>query len=135
MLGLAAGRRSDPSESGHSAPEFVGYFIEDYKMVQRLIISLLIIAELKRHRIDITEKDAVRRTISSLVTPNTSTRLTEEGMRTLNAYASGGYEYLAEQRDYKPYTVEEFLRDYIGLIDDCIEKHPFWPSGSTAHSP
>ena len=42
-------------------------------------------------------------------------------MRCMNAYASGGYEFLAEQRDTKPSSVEEFLRDYIRLVDCAVE--------------
>ena len=42
-------------------------------------------------------------------------------MRRLNAYASGGYEYLAEQRDMKPYTAEEFIQSYTALIGEAVE--------------
>jgi len=37
----------------------------------------------------------------------------------MNAYASGGYEFLAEQRDTKPASAQEFLRDYVVLIDEA----------------
>ncbi len=37
--------------------------------------------------------------------------LTEEGMKAMNAYASGGYEFLAESRDTKPASPEEFFCD------------------------
>ena len=56
-----------------------------------------------------------------LVTPGSKTQLTEEGMRCMNAYASGGYDFLAESRDVAPATPEEFVRDFVGLIDEAVD--------------
>jgi hypothetical protein len=128
MAGLLAGRRSDPTHGGRSAPEFVQTFIEDYRAAQRLIIGLLIIVELKKQGIDLHEKASVRKTIQTLVDSQTPTNLTDEGMRLLNAYASGGYDYISEMRSSKPYTVEEFLRDFVGLIGNAATDNPDWPS-------
>jgi hypothetical protein len=126
MAGLMAGRRSDPSQSGRAAPEFVNTFIEDYRASQRLIIGLLIIAEVNRLGINLQEKAAVRQTIRDLVDPHTPTGLTDEGMRVLNTYASGGFEYICEQRASKPYHVEEFLRDFVALIEGATAGNPHW---------
>ena len=127
MVGLATGRRSDPGSAGRSAPEFISYFIDDYKPARRLITGLLIIAELNRHGINVSEKTEIQKLIKRIVDPHQSqTGLTEEGEKLLNGYASGGYEYLAERRDAKPYSAEEFLRDYHVLISEELEKNPFW---------
>jgi hypothetical protein len=126
IAGLMSGRRSEPTEGGRSAPEFVNSFIEDYRGAQRLIIGLLIVAELKRLGIDLHEKASVRQTIRTLVAPETPTNLTDDGMRLLNAYSSGGYDYIAEQRKSKPYTVEEFLRDFVMLIGEAAASNPGW---------
>jgi hypothetical protein len=126
MAGLTSGRRSEPTHGGRSAPEFIQTFIEDYRAAQRLIIGLLIIAELQRLGIDLHEKASVRKTIQGLVDPQSPTNLTDEGMRLLNAYASGGYDYISEVRTSKPYTVEEFLRDFVGLVGKAAADNPGW---------
>lgn len=121
MAGFASGRASDNQTSGIGSKEFIDYFIDDYKPASRLLIGLLVIAEMKYKGIDVSEKAAVRALFKSLVDANNgSNNLTEEGMKRMNAYASGGFEYLAEQRDTKPYSVEEFLRDYVALLDSAL---------------
>jgi hypothetical protein len=127
MAGLTTGRRSEPTQGGRAAPEFVQNFIEDYRPAQRLLIGLLIVAELQRLGIDLHEKASVRKTIRDLVDPQSATNLTEAGMRLLNAYASGGYDYISEVRPSKPYAVEEFLRDFVGLIDTGAAQNTNWP--------
>ena len=88
-------------------------------------MGLLIIAELKRRGIDSGEKATVRKVIQSIVTPQSQTNLTDEGMRLMNGYASGGYDYLTENRDSKPFTVDQFLRDYVGLVRGSLEEQGF----------
>ena len=132
MAGLATGRRNEPGSAGRSAPEFISYFIDDYKAAQRLITGLLIVSELKRHGIDVSEKTEIQKLIKRIVDPHQSqTGLTDEGESLLNAYASGGYEYLAENRDAKPYSAEEFLRDYAAMISNQLETTPFWTLGKS----
>lgn len=121
VAGLASGRSSDAANLGVSSPEIVDDFIQDYRPAQRLLIGLLVIAEARKGGIDLQEKAAVRRIFSLLVTPESKTQLTEEGMRCMNAYASGGYEFLSERRETKPASAEEFLRDYIGLVDGAVK--------------
>lgn len=121
IVGLASRRSVDPSAAGVQAKEFVGDFIQDYKAAQRLLIGLLVVAEVKRGGINLDEKAAVRDVFKRLVTPSTTTNLTDEGMRCMNAYASGGYEFLAERRETKPTSPEEFLRDYVRLVDEAFE--------------
>ncbi len=118
MAGLASGRASDPSDFG--AREIIDEFIQDYQPAQRLLIGLLVAAEVRRGGIDLGEKAAVRAVFRRLVTPGSKTQLTEEGMRCMNAYASGGYDFLAESRDVAPESPEEFVRDFVGLIDKAV---------------
>lgn len=117
MAGLASGRTSDAS--GLGAREIIDEFIQDYQPAQRLLIGLLVAAEVRRGGIDLDEREAVRAVFRRLVTPESKTQLTEEGMRCMNAYASGGYDFLAESRDKAPASPEEFLRDFVGLIADA----------------
>jgi hypothetical protein len=126
MAGLTAGRHSNPTHGGRSAPEFIQTFIDDYRAAQRLIIGLLIVAEVQRLGINLEEKASVRKTIQTLVDPQSPTNLTAEGMRMLNEYASGGYDYISEMRSSKPYTVEEFLRDFVGLVGKAATDNARW---------
>lgn len=117
MAGFASGRSSESQLSGPGSKEFIDYFIDDYKPASNLLIGLLVIAEMKYKGIDVTEKSAVRALFKEIVdASNGSNHLTEHGMKRMNAYASGGFEYLAEKRDTKPYSIEEFLRDYVALV-------------------
>ena len=122
MAGLASGRSSDASKAGVPSREIVDDFIQDYRPAQRLLIGLLVVAEVRRGGIDLAEKAAVRQVFRRLVTPESKTQLTEDGMRCLNAYASGGYEFLSESRSTKPTTPEEFMRDFVGLVADAAKE-------------
>ena len=126
IAGLVSGRRSEPAQGGRAAPEFVNNFTEDYLGARRLIVGLLIIAELTHLGIDLHEKQDVRNTIHGLVDPVSQTGLTDEGMRLLNSYASGGYDYFAEKRSSKPYHAEEFLRDFVQLVGSAIDENKLW---------
>ena len=117
MAGLASGRTSDVA--GLHAREIIDEFIQDYQPAQRLLIGLLVDAEVRRSGINLHEREAVRAVFRRLVTPESKTQLTEEGMRCMNAYASGGYDFLAESRDAPPASPEEFIRDFVGLIADA----------------
>lgn len=61
----------------------------------------------------------------SLVAGGGENGLTEEGMKRLNAYANGGYEYLAEKWEQRPQSAEEFIRAYPKLIGEVAAKGPF----------
>lgn len=115
MAGFASGR----STEGGASTEMVEAFVEEYKPASRFLIGLLVIAELKKGGIDVSERTAVRALFKRLVDPQTPNSLTDEGMRRMNAYASGGYDYLSERRETKPYSGEEFLRDYVQLIAEA----------------
>ena len=115
MAGLASGRVNDEAPT----TEMVDTFVEEYKPASRFLIGLLVIAEMKKGGIDVSERTAVRALFKRLVDPQSPNQLTDDGMRSMNAYASGGYDFLTERRETKPYTGEEFLRDYVQLIEEA----------------
>lgn len=121
LAGFASGRATELAGAVHPATDLVEKFVEDYRPASRLIIGLLVTAELRKSGIDVSEKAQVRALFKRLVDSESPNSLTELGMRRLNAYASGGYEYLAEQRDMKPYTAEEFIQSYTTLIEQAVE--------------
>lgn len=69
MMGLATGRRSAPAKCGFGYTDFTDNFVSDYKPYQRLIVGLLIRAELSRRGVSVTEKDEVRKFFVDLVNP------------------------------------------------------------------
>ena len=115
-LCLMAGFASRRSSEGGSTTELVERWVEPYRPVSRFLIGLLVAAELKQTSVDFGDKTQVRALFRKLLDPKSPNDLTDLGVRRMNAYASGGYEYLAEVRDQKPYALEEFLQSYPALI-------------------
>ena len=124
MLGLAARRASDPVKSGTSAPGFVDQFVREYKGQERLILGLLLRAELAGPGYEPDERDEVRQTLAGLVEGN---GLSDKGVSRLNEYASGGFDALQERYgDVAPYSTEEFLPRYVGLLREVVDNEPTW---------
>lgn len=121
MVGLASGRRSEPSDSDDTAREIVDHFIQDYQGAQHLVLGLLVVAKARRAGIRLKEKDEVRKVFGRLLTPTSNTGLTDKGMQLLNSYASGGFDFMAESRKSKPASPDEFLRDFLQLMDTAVE--------------
>ena len=131
MLGLATGRRSTPKNNDEKQPnEFIDYFIDDYKPVRRLIVGLLILSELKQLGLELDEKNDVQDVILKFIDSESPTSLSEEGMKELNRYASGGFDYLAEQLDSKPFHAEEFLRTYTKVLKKATDQNGNWETSS-----
>ena len=119
-LCLMAGFASNRSNETASTTEFVENFTEDYKEASRFLIGLLVVAELKSAGIDLSEREAVRDMFRELVDPKSTNQLTEKGMRRLNAYASGGFDFLTEAGEAKPYSGEEFILRYAQMMDKTL---------------
>ena len=120
MLGLAIGRKADST-----GPEFIDYFVDTYKASQRLIAGLLTIAELKKLGINMEDKAAVRKVIAEIFDPNGPTGLSDEGMKILNRYASGGFAYLSESVE-KPHHPEAFLPEYHQVLHAAVDESELW---------
>lgn len=125
VAGLTAGRAE---ELNGATREMVDYFVADYKPVASFLLGMLVIAELKKGRIELTEDGEVRSAFRSLVAGHGENGLTDEGMKRLNAYANGGYEYLAKSLDQRPESAEVFLREFAQLIPIAAASGPFAPS-------
>ena len=121
LAGFASGRYADTARQDISTREIVQDFTLDYRPFARLLIGLLLVSELTRSGIDLTERKAVRAVLKQLVHPS-GTGLSDVGFRAMNAYASGGYEFLAESREQKPGSPEEFLQDFSDLIGEAYSR-------------
>ncbi|HEY9866677.1 MAG TPA: hypothetical protein V6D21_21060 [Candidatus Obscuribacterales bacterium] len=128
MMGFASGRSSNPSKQCSDCTDFVDEFVQDYKPQQNLIIGLLIRAVLIDFGVSLDNKIDTKEIITELIDPNSITNLTNYGMESMNAYSSGGYDYLTENFDSKPYHLEEFLISYVQLLRQAVDQNPTWNS-------
>lgn len=117
MAGFASGRSSEST----AATDLTERYVEEYRPARHFLIGLLVLAELKLTGVNRSDRAQVRELFKKLVQPNGTNDLTDLGMKRMNAYASGGYEYLAENRDQRPFYVEEFLQSYPALIANAVE--------------
>ncbi|MGD1711908.1 hypothetical protein [Dapis sp. BLCC M172] len=121
MMGLATKSKNNPSERC-KCRDFIDYFVSDYQSQQNLIIGLLIRAELENLGISLDEKDATKKQLSKLINPSSQTNLDDEdGIDKMNAYASGGFDYLREKFGSKPYHLEDFLQRYVKILREAID--------------
>lgn len=126
MLGIASNSSSTPEEKSNNVSDFVDYFVTEYRPYQRLIIGLLVRAELAKAGIDIKEKQEVSDFLVDYIDPNSPTNLSDLGIKKMNEYASGGFDYLTQSIATQPYTIEEFLGLYVKLIKTAVENNEFW---------
>ncbi|SDQ80479.1 hypothetical protein [Paraburkholderia tuberum] len=117
MAGYAAVRRSALTTA--DKPAFVDDFPGDYKLRQNLLLGGLIDCDLRDRGIAVTDKAAVQKVVSELLTATgASTHLSTAGAARMNEYASGGFDVLAERMVDKPHKLETFLRGYAKLISE-----------------
>ncbi len=122
IAGLVSGRAE---ELNSPTREMVDHFVADYKPVSSFILGMLVIAELKKGRIELNEDTEVRSVFRALVAGHGENSLTDEGMKRLNAYANGGYEFLATNLDQRPESAVVFLREFANLIPLAADAGPF----------
>jgi hypothetical protein len=126
MIGLASGHYSEPTQRCKDCTDFVDDFVKEYQAQQKLIIGLLVRAELADSRISLNDKEETRKLLLDLIDPTSQTNLTDYGMDRMNAYSSGGYDYLSEHLDSKPHYVEDFLITYVKLLKEAVDNNPKW---------
>jgi hypothetical protein len=113
LLGVSTRHTSIPTDAG-PAPVFVDGFVRPYDVCQRLLIGLMIDAELSGLGVEPTDRASVNRVVSDLAGPG---GLTPDGARRMDGYASGGYDLLIERYDEdEPRTFEEFLPRYLRIL-------------------
>ena len=105
MVGIAAGQRDD---STSDLEDIIEGYPNAYKNRRTEIAGLLVTAEAKRLGIDIGSSRLEDVLLSYLTT--SSTLLSDEGVKALNAYSQKGYHLIEEcLMGDKPTTREEFL--------------------------
>ena len=115
MAGLTAGT-PDPTVSTSTTSELVDYFPGRYGKDKELIIAFFLCRELRKLRVDLTEREALNRTVSNLVDPHSNSRLSDAGVKRMNEYAAGGYDVLLQHFDSPPQHLETFLIHFISTL-------------------
>lgn len=123
MMGLASKNKNTPDPS-HST-DFRDRFVKQHEHQQNLIIGLLIQAELSDYGLTLDDKNQAKKIVDKLIDPNSITNLTDTGMDKMNAYASGGFDYLQSEM-LKPHFAEEFLIRYVRLLQEEMDKNDSW---------
>ncbi|WP_163853510.1 hypothetical protein [Paenibacillus elgii] len=116
MMGLKCGRlgSSEQLESG----DFLDYYPELYADKSDLIIGLLIDAEMRRQGIVAEDRPGVESLILKLISHNSNTRLSEQGVELLNLYAAYGLDVIRDKIT-KTAELETFLVHYYNLINSA----------------
>jgi hypothetical protein len=83
-----------------------------------LLVSLFLSRELQFLGITMAEKRTIHSAIARLVNPDAPNYLSDEGVREFNKYCHGGYEVLLEWFEYRPQSLETFLRTFKRRLDE-----------------
>lgn len=116
VAGAAARRKKDAT--GAETAALVDNFPGRYKERGRLLVALFLSRELQSLGITIAEKRTIHSAIARLVDPNALNYLSDEGVREFNKYCHGGYEVLLEWFEYRPQSLETFLRTFKRRLDE-----------------
>lgn len=119
VAGVAAKRKMKDT-TGIETAQLVDNFPGPYKTRGRLLVSLFLSRELQFLGIAMSEKKTVHSAIARLVDPNAQNYLSDEGVREFNKYSHGGYEVLLEWFEYRPQSLETFLRTFKQRLDELM---------------
>ncbi len=113
MAGLATNQRETPKD----VTDFIDNFPGDYKNSGKLLVSLLLKTELDRLGVDLSEKKNVREVIKRLVSTNTGTYLSDEGIKLMDSYSYAGFDVIREAfHNDPPRSLEIFLPRLRGIL-------------------
>lgn len=127
MIGFAS-LRDDPMTGGE---ELLRRFPALYLPVGKLIVGLLLIAETEKLGKKLTNKGDVEFLVNQYLDPNDANNLNEAGFERLNRYANGGFNYLVETLNDKPYHADSFLAWYSEQLRSLTSTNELWASQSS----
>lgn len=119
VAGVATKRKKEipAAETATLVDNFPGQF----RARGRLLVSLFLGRELQFLGITMAEKQTIHRAIARLVDPDSPNHLKDDGVREFNKYAHGGFEVLLEWFEYRPQTLETFLRLFSRKVTESLE--------------
>jgi hypothetical protein len=113
---LMAGLLSEQKTEASNTIEFHESYTKRYAPRAKLLIGLFLSKEIKKMRVSFDNKKEVNRVISNLIKPESSSYLTDAGLKEFNKYAYAGYEELLENIEDEPRTLEDFLIAFDGYV-------------------
>lgn len=120
LIGIAAGQRTRPTEGGIDAAAFVDTFPRPYDQQHRLLLGLMLAAELRRTDIDVTDRASVNDIVNEMAGPG---GLTAAGVNMMNEYASGGFDVLITRYEgQEPWSLDEFMPRYLRILDALMSE-------------
>lgn len=132
IAGIAAGRKT--TVESDQVTDLVEYYPGDFKTRGRLLVGLLLCAELESLGITLEEREEVYGRIRGLLDPNSQSCLNDEGVKLMNQYANGGFDALCEYFSDRPRTAETFVQMYTKCIRELMAKKSA-PTTARAASP
>lgn len=124
MMGFAA-LRDDPMQGGS---ELIRHFPGPYAAASKLIVGLLLIAETKKLGKQLNNKRDVEFIVQQYLESSGSGALNDIGFERINDYANGGFKYLVEEYDDKPYHADTFFGWYTDRLKKLAAESPLWSS-------
>jgi len=126
MIGFAA-LRDDPLQGGS---ELIRHFPGPYAGASKLIVGLLLIAETKKLGKQLGNKRDVEFLVQQYLETSGSGVLNDVGFDRINDYANGGFNFLVEEYEDKPYHADSFFGWYTERLRILATESPLWSSQS-----
>lgn len=123
MAGIASNSK-DTTFQVSDTSELIDYFPTRYKDKSKIIISLFLSRELAGQGVTLTDKKSAHNHISQLISPESQSYLSDNGVKLMNAYAYKGFENLIEWFTDRPRTLESFLGTYAIKISEMVKPIP-----------
>ena len=122
VLGIL-GNRKNPN-IGENTTDLVDYFPEVHRASSRIQIGIMLHNAISSLGLAFTKENRnnISKRIMDYIDANSPSKMTDSGVKEMNAYASGGFEELIERFPDKPRTIEHFLVKYLEIIDDIESK-------------
>src|SRR6478672_12302771 len=117
MAGFASGRKNSEIEN-KDVDSLVEYFPGEFCSRGRLLVGLLIHADLRYHSIDLDDRSKVYDRVAEMVEPTSPSYMSDKGIRLMNQYAHGGFDALCENFGDRPRSIETFVRKYARCISE-----------------
>lgn len=121
LVGLQTGRMANSKEL--EKPNFIDHYPGEFEGAREYIAGLLVEAELRR--LDGSDQYSERRferEIAKLLDADKPSRLSQNGLDALNAYAAGGFEYIREKLKPNPTSIQDFLIRFHELWEKEVVK-------------
>ena len=120
MIGFAANKK----EEVDNAVDKIDYYPSKYNGSDKLITACMLMMESEKMGIDLSKRDSAIRNLDKYLEAKSPTDLSKDiGFKTMNEYASGGFDYLRQKFKKPPNFLGEFLIEYINLFRKTIKEN------------